>query len=84
MGDFSMSSVKIYDPTKAVANPNYNPGLPTGPSNFPYTRSQFPKQSNTVGQNQSASRKLLAAISAYAEHDDGGGGCGFQQLPRCA
>jgi hypothetical protein len=41
MGDFSMSSVKIYDPTKAVANPNYNPGLPTGPSNFPYTRSQF-------------------------------------------
>jgi len=42
MGDFSMSSVKIYDPTKAVANPNYNPGLPTGPSNFPYTRSQFP------------------------------------------
>ena len=42
MGDFSMSSVKIYDPTTAVANPNYNPSLPTGPSNFPYTRSQFP------------------------------------------
>jgi hypothetical protein len=40
-GDFSMSSVKIYDPTTAVANPNYNPTLPTGPSNYPYTRSQF-------------------------------------------
>ena len=40
-GDFSMSSVKIYDPTTAVNNPNYNPGLPTGRSNFPYTRSQF-------------------------------------------
>jgi hypothetical protein len=41
-GDFSMSSVKIYDPTTAVANPNYNPALPTGPSNYPYTRAQFP------------------------------------------
>src|SRR4030088_1499808 len=41
-GDFSMSRVKIYDPTTAVKNPNYNPSLPTGPSNFPYTRSQFP------------------------------------------
>src|SRR5437667_1179463 len=40
-GDFSLSSVKIYDPTTAVQNPNYNPSLPTGPSNFPYTRSQF-------------------------------------------
>ena len=40
-GDFSMSNVKIYDPTTAQANPNYNPSLPTGPSNFPYTRSQF-------------------------------------------
>src|SRR6202162_932522 len=40
-GDFSMSSIKIYDPTTAVKNPNYNPSLPTGPSNFPYTRSQF-------------------------------------------
>ncbi len=41
-GDFSMSTVKIYDPTKAVANPNYNPAKPTGPANFPYTRQQFP------------------------------------------
>ena len=42
MGDFSMSNVKIFDPTTAIKNPNFNPSLPTGPSNFPYTRSQFP------------------------------------------
>jgi len=41
-GDFSMSSVKIYDPTTAVKNPAYDPTKPTGPGNFPYTRSQFP------------------------------------------
>lgn len=41
-GDFSKSGVKIYDPTTAVANPSYNASLPTGPTNFPYTRSQFP------------------------------------------
>src|SRR5579871_3535183 len=40
-GDFRMSSTKIYDPTTAVPNPNYNPALPTNASNFPYTRSQF-------------------------------------------
>src|SRR5439155_12722548 len=37
----SMSNVKIYDPTTAAANPNFNPSQPTGPSNFPYTRTQF-------------------------------------------
>src|SRR4029077_12111372 len=41
-GDFSMSNVKIYDPRTAVANPNFDPTKPTGPNNFPYTRSQFP------------------------------------------
>ena len=41
-GDFSMNSVKIYDPTTAVKNPAYDPTRPTGPGNFPYTRSQFP------------------------------------------
>src|SRR5215472_1837245 len=40
-GDFSMSNVNIYDPTTAVANPSYNPSLPTGPANYPYTRTQF-------------------------------------------
>jgi hypothetical protein len=41
-GDFSMSNVKIYDPTTAVANPAYDPSKPTGPGNLPYTRKQFP------------------------------------------
>jgi Carboxypeptidase regulatory-like domain len=53
-GDFSMSPMNIYDPTTAVANPNYNPSLPTGPSNFPYTRSQFPNNqipSDRINQN---------------------------------
>jgi hypothetical protein len=40
-GDFSMSSIKIYDPSTAVANPSFDPTKPTGPANFPYTRSQF-------------------------------------------
>jgi hypothetical protein len=57
MGDFSMSNAKIYDPTTAVANPNYNPALPTGPSNYPYTRSQFPNNqipSDRINQNLEA------------------------------
>lgn len=45
-GDFSMSKAKIYDPTTAVLDPNYNPALPTGPSNYPYTRTQF--QNNRI------------------------------------
>jgi len=49
-GDFSMSGVNIYDPSTAVANPHYNPALPTGPSNFPYTRSQF--QGNVIPSNR--------------------------------
>ncbi len=40
--DFSVSSVKIYDPTTAVPNPNYDKTKPTGPANYPYTRQQFP------------------------------------------
>lgn len=53
-GDFSMSGLKIYDPTTAVPNPNYNPSQPTGPSNSPYTRSQFPNNkipANRINQN---------------------------------
>jgi hypothetical protein len=56
-GDFSMSPLKIYDPTTAVANPNYNPALPTGPSNFPYARSQFSNNqipSGRINQNLEA------------------------------
>jgi hypothetical protein len=57
-GDFSMSSVKIYDPTTAVPNPNYNPAKPTGPSNFPYTRTQFPN-------NQIPLDRINAQLEAF-------------------
>ncbi len=57
-GDFSKSSVEIFDPTTAVANPNYDPSKPTGPSNFPYTRSQFPN-------NQIPSGRINAQLEAF-------------------
>jgi len=56
-GDFSMSNVKIYDPKTAAANPNYDSTKPTGPSNFPYTRAQFPGNmipSNRINQQLEA------------------------------
>ncbi len=58
MGDFSMSSVKIYDPTTAVANPGYNPALPTGPGNYPYTRQQF-------ANNQIPLDRINPALEAF-------------------
>ena len=58
LGDFHMSPVKIYDPTTAAANPNYNPSLPTGPSNYPYTRQQFPN-------NQIPSGRINPQLQAF-------------------
>ncbi|PYU75107.1 MAG: hypothetical protein DMG49_03600 [Acidobacteria bacterium] len=70
MGDFSRSSVKIYDPTAAVKNPNYNPSLPTGPSNFPYTRSQFPNNQIPSGiptiTSMSATKTILRTRAPFA------------------
>lgn len=57
-GDFSMSKAKIYDPTTAAANPNYNPALPTNASNFPYTRSQFPN-------NQIPTNRINPQLEAF-------------------
>ncbi len=57
-GDFSMSGINIYDPTTAVANPNFNPTKPTGPANFPYTRSQFPN-------NQIPSNRMNPLLTAF-------------------
>lgn len=57
-GDFSLSGVNIYDPTTAVANPNYNASLPTGPSNYPYTRSQFPN-------NQIPTNRINTQLEAF-------------------
>jgi Carboxypeptidase regulatory-like domain len=49
-GNFSMSNAKIYDPTTAVANPNYDPTKPTGPNNYPYTRGQFLNNQIPIGR----------------------------------
>ncbi len=57
-GDFSMSPNKIYDPKTAVANPSYDPTKPTGPANFPYTRSQFPG-------NQIPSGRINPLLTAF-------------------
>jgi Carboxypeptidase regulatory-like domain len=57
-GDFSMSPEKIYDPTTAVPNPNYNPTLPTGATNYPYTRSEFPN-------NQIPSSRMNPLLTAF-------------------
>ena len=60
-GDFSMSNVKIYDPTTAIANPNYDPTKPTNASNFPYTRSQFPGNVIPGGRINPLLREFLMA-----------------------
>jgi hypothetical protein len=57
-GDFSMSGVKIYDPTTAVPNPSYDPSKPTGPTNYPYTRAQFPN-------NQIPSDRINQQLEAF-------------------
>src|ERR1700730_6211987 len=57
-GDFSMSPIKIYDPTTAVANASYDPTQPTGPSNYPYTRSQF-------SNNQIPSGRINPLLTAF-------------------
>src|SRR5271157_6300509 len=58
-----MSSVKIYDPTTAVPNPNYNPAKPTGPANYPYTRAQFPNNQIPQGRiNQQLEGFLLKYV----------------------
>ena len=82
MGDFSMSSIKIYDPTTAVANPNFDPTKPTGPTNFPYTRSQFP---NNQIPSDRINPLLIAFLLKYVPRPNMmmmDGAAGFEQLPR--
>ena len=52
MGDFSASGVTIYDPSTSQANPNYNPSLPTSPSNPAVLRSPFPNDTIPSGRDQ--------------------------------
>jgi len=74
LGDFSNSGLKIYDPTTAAANPNYNPALPVGPSNYPYTRAQFAKnQIPSARINQKLQAFLLSVLPAPNMMMDGMG-----------
>src|SRR5258706_14500897 len=61
-GDFSMSKAKIYDPTTAIANPNYDPTKPTGPNNVPYTRSPF-------ANNQIPMDRIDPQLQPFLSHD---------------
>jgi hypothetical protein len=72
-GDFSMSSTPIYDPTTAVANPSYNPSQPTGPGNYPYTRSQFPN--NQIPSNR-INPQLETFLTQYVPMPNMGMGSG--------
>jgi hypothetical protein len=64
-GDFSKSKAKIYDPTTAVPNPLYDPTKPTGPTNFPYTRSQFPDNKIPVDRIGAGNPQLQAFLMQY-------------------
>src|SRR3981189_3247690 len=64
-GNFSMSKAKIYDPTTAVANPNYDPTKPTGSNNFPNTRSQFPENKIPIDRINAGNPQLLAFLMKY-------------------
>ena len=61
-GDFSMSSAPIFDPASFVTNPNYDFTKPTGPSNYPYTRTQFP--GNRIPANR-INQQLEAFLLKY-------------------
>lgn len=56
MGDFSASGVTIYDPSTTHPNPNYNPSLPTAPSNSAVLRDPF--MNNMVPSGQTSSVAL--------------------------
>jgi hypothetical protein len=66
-GDFSMSAENIYNPLTAVANPNYSASLPTGPSNYPYTRSQFPGNKIPICANPGPAPAGVACINQALE-----------------
>jgi hypothetical protein len=62
MGDFSASGVTIYDPSTTHANPNYNPSLPTSPSNPAVLRDPFPNDAIPNGSINSAATGMLAHV----------------------
>ncbi|MGB6200432.1 MAG: TonB-dependent receptor, partial [Candidatus Acidiferrales bacterium] len=85
-GDFSGSAENIYNPLTAVPNPSYNASLPTGASNYPYTRAQFagnkipictnpgPAPTGVACINQALEAFLLAVVPAPNMMSDAGPG----------
>jgi hypothetical protein len=61
-GDFSMTGVTIYDPNTAHANPNYNPSLPTSPTNPAVLRDPFPNDVIPSNRMSSVSTGVLAVV----------------------
>ena len=77
MGDFSMSGVNIYDPTTAVANPKYNASLPTGPNNYPYTRTRFPNNQIPANRINPQLQSFLMNVVPMPNLAAGGGMMGM-------
>jgi hypothetical protein len=62
MGDFSASGVTVYDPSTTHANPNYNPSLPTSPSNPAVLRDPFVNDTVPNGEISSVATGVLAQV----------------------
>ena len=62
MGDFSMTGLTIYDPSTSHANPNYNPSLPTSPTNPVNLRNPFPNDVVPMARMSSVSMGELAEV----------------------
>ena len=91
MGDFSASGVTIYDPSTSHANPNYNPSLPTSPSNPAVLRNPFPNDAVPSDRISSVATGMLAhvplpniaagSMMGMSTQHGVGTGAGLQQLP---
>jgi hypothetical protein len=62
MGDFSATGVTVYDPNTSHANPNYNPSLPTSPTNPATLRNPFPNDMIPMNRMSSVSMGELAVV----------------------
>jgi hypothetical protein len=70
-GDFSQSSVNIFDPSSGQPNPNYNPTQPVSASNPLTIRSPFPGNVIPFNRLYSASFKMLQSYIPLPNMDNG-------------
>ena len=76
-----MSNVKIYDPTTAVANPNYDPPSRPARQIFPTRASQFPGNVIPTDRINPLLQEFLIAYVPMPNMMMDGPGAGLQQLP---